>query len=320
MADKEDYISFIQDNTEVPIFFQPWWLDSVSEGFDWDVCLSRGANDNIEGVFVYQIKSRLLGFQKSIHIPILTPYLGIWFFRPDGDLKNNSLYSFDKKTISKLIDKIPSHLYLNISLHPQIKNTLPFHWGGYKSDIKYTYLLHLEKDIDEVYKGLKGSVRTDIKKADKLLTISVNNDSSVFYKMNSLSFERQGMDIPYSEKCIHSIFSETSKRDLLLCLSAQDKSGNLHAQVLIVRDKNTAYLLATGADEKYRNSGAISLLIWEAIKSSKKNVQFFDFEGGNIQAIEKVFRAFGGSLTPYISLKHTPNKLSQAMFSLFGKM
>ncbi len=319
MSDKEDYISFIDQNSDVPIFFQPWWLDSVSEGNAWDVVLARNANKGIDGVFVYQIKPRVLGL-KSIHIPVLTPYLGLWFFSPQGNLKKNTLYSFHKKVIQTLLEQIPSHVYLNINLHPSIQNTLPFNWSGYNSEVKYTYILSLEKEEQQLYKELKGSVRTDIKKAEKLLTIKETHDAQKFYDINSLSFSRQDMLMPYSFVCINSLFVEASKREQLMCLEANDIEGNTHAQILIIRDLNTSYLLAIGADEKFRNSGAVSLLIWTAIKRSIAASKFFDFEGGNIKSIEKVFRAFGGTLTPYVSLKHTPNLFYRSILALLGKI
>ena len=37
MAKKEKYKEFCEENPNIPIFSQPWWLDAVSEGGIWDV-------------------------------------------------------------------------------------------------------------------------------------------------------------------------------------------------------------------------------------------------------------------------------------------
>ena len=39
MSNKDKYIQYCLIEKKVPIFSQPWWLDIVTEGGDWNVCL-----------------------------------------------------------------------------------------------------------------------------------------------------------------------------------------------------------------------------------------------------------------------------------------
>lgn len=71
-----------------------------------------------------------------------------------------------------------------------------------------------------------------------------------------------------------------------------------------------------GGDPDLRNSGATSLCIWEAILFASTIVKKFDFEGSMIESIEKFFRAFGASQTPYFEIYKTPSKLIRTAFFL----
>ena len=56
----------------------------------------------------------------------------------------------------------------------------------------------------------------------------------------------------------------------------------------------SAYDLMGGSDPSLRTSGAMSLLMWEAIKFAGQVTRRFDFEGSMLQPVERFFRAFGG--------------------------
>jgi hypothetical protein len=49
-----------------------------------------------------------------------------------------------------------------------------------------------------------------------------------------------------------------------------------------------------GSDPRFRTSGAMSLLTWEAIKYAGQVTRRFDFEGSMLRPVERFFRAFGG--------------------------
>ena len=52
MINKSDYNTFCNQH-DLPIFYQPWWLDAVSK--NWDVVVYKKSNQ-IFGVFPYEIK------------------------------------------------------------------------------------------------------------------------------------------------------------------------------------------------------------------------------------------------------------------------
>jgi hypothetical protein len=63
-----------------------------------------------------------------------------------------------------------------------------------------------------------------------------------------------------------------------------------------------------GSDPELRSSGALSLLIWEAIQLAAKEKLTFDFEGSSIRQIEQFFRGFGGRRVSYFRISGGPSK------------
>ena len=70
-------------------------------------------------------------------------------------------------------------------------------------------------------------------------------------------------------------------------------------------DKHAAYYLLAGADPDLRNSGASSLLAWEALMRARERTDVFDFHGSMLRPVERFFRAFGARQTPYLSVTRT---------------
>ena len=73
----------------------------------------------------------------------------------------------------------------------------------------------------------------------------------------------------------------------------------MHAALYLVWDERAAYYLLGGGDPELRNSGAHSLIMWEAIKHAATVSKTFDFEGSMVEPVERFFRAFGGRQVPY---------------------
>jgi hypothetical protein len=56
--------------------------------------------------------------------------------------------------------------------------------------------------------------------------------------------------------------------------------------------------LLSGGDPELRNSGANAFLLWRLIHFAREHAKSFDFEGSNLQPVERFFHAFGGRLQP----------------------
>lgn len=304
MNNKEKYRLLCENEPDIPIFSEDWWLDAVA-GDNWDVCLVEKGGVVI-ATMPYTCSSRL--GMTVISKPALTQTLGPWI-RPTN-AKYAKQLSTEKELMGMLIDQLPEYAYFNQTWHHSMQNWLPFFWRGFEQTTRYTYVIENLSDIDNVWNNFETKIRTDIRKAENKYNVKVRTDLSIndFIALNKMTFSRQGKAMPYSPSFIIKMVTEAKKRNQCQWFIAQDDKGQNHAGVLIIWDEQSAYYLMGGGDPELRNSGATSLCMWEAIQFASTVSKSFDFEGSMIESIERFFRGFGAIQTPYYMLRHTPSK------------
>lgn len=281
------------------IFEEDWWLDCVAPG-EWEAVTVEKGGHLVARMPVVKRKGRW--GMTVLGMPPLTQTLGPWIKPSDG--KYAKQRSWEKSIIEDLVSQLPDFDQFNMNFHPSFQNWLPFYWQGYAQTTRYTYVLDDVSDIDTVWNGFLSRVRTDIKKAEKEnLIIRDDLGVDVLLSMMDKTFSRQDMDVPHMKRILPGLHEKALGQDAMMILSAEDTQGRIHASSGFVWDERCAYYLVSGADPELRNSGAQSLLLWEAIKRLSGKTKQFDFEGSMNPAIERFFRAYGGTQTPYFNIK-----------------
>jgi hypothetical protein len=287
------YIEYSNNETNLPVFHQPGWLDAVCGGREnWDVVLMEN-NGQLKACLPLYLPKPSMIMQ-----PPLTPYLGPYIKFPEGQ-KEYSRLRYEHETLDYLVSNLPSFKFLKMNLLPGRTNWLPFYWKNYNQTTRYTYRLE-NLDKDTLYENMKGSLRRQINKADGAINVEEGTDLELFHKVNSYSFQKQNIKIPYSLDFLKRIDDAVIEQRKILF--ARDKSRNIHAAIYVVWDKNSAYYLMGGLNPAFGQSGAKPLLFWEAIQYVSKFVSVFDFEGSMIPSIEKFFSSFGAKQTPYFRI------------------
>jgi Acetyltransferase (GNAT) domain len=295
MSNKAKYRQLCSHEKSIPIFSKDWWLDAVAGEDSWDVNIVE-KNNEIIGSFPY-VKKRIY-FLDIISNPMLTQTLGVWLKYPEGQ-KYATRLGFEKEIVSQLIKNLPKFDLFHQHFNYQFTNWLPFYWHGFAQTTRYTYLIEDLSDPDIIYKNFKDNIRREIRKAQKRLAVSYENDINEFYRLNKLIFENQGTRIPYDIELIKRIDDVCSQKKCRKIFFAKDPQDRVHAALYLIWDDNSAYYLMGGSDPALRNSGANSLLMWEAIQFAATVTQKFDFEGSMIEPIERFFRSFGAKQVPY---------------------
>ncbi len=74
----------------------------------------------------------------------------------------------------------------------------------------------------------------------------------------------------------------------------------------IAWDDKRAYYLVGGYDHSAQSNNAVALAMWRAIQFAALNLKLpeFDFEGSMIPPIERFFRKFGATLTPFYRIRY----------------
>ncbi|QDT69704.1 hypothetical protein MalM25_26440 [Planctomycetes bacterium MalM25] len=288
------------------IFQRDWWLDTVAPGQWQSFEVTQGGKI----VARMPIVQRRRAGVRLLKMPRLTQTLGPWVATPEGSLPTR--LAKEEEWLSELASKIPQFDYFCQNWHYSVQNWLPFLWRGFQSSLSTTYILPDLTDLEAVWRNYRGATRTAVRKAQQAIVVDSGNDADSLYEMTSMSFGQWGRTPPYSREYLTRLVDACYERDAGKVFTAKDEQGNLHAALLLVWDRNTAYYLVSGSAPALRASCAMSLLMHEAICFASGVSRTFDFEGSVVKPIERFVRSFGAEPRPFITLRGYSRKLQIA--------
>ena len=295
MEQKEKYKNLCENNS-IPLFAQYYWLDSICEN-NWDVIIIE-ENGEVLGTMPYMITYE--DGEKIVQKIPLTQNNGIHFFYREKLKKSDKKISFTDLIIDE-IEKLGLKRYRQY-FHYSFTNWLPFYWRGYSQTTRYTYIIDKEISEEEVWHNFNGNIRTSVNKAKRILNIKEEIEYEEFYKLVEKTYLRQDLKIPFDIETLKRIYKNLNSHNALKTLYAVDEQNNIHAAALFCSDKESVYYLMSGSDEKFRDSQALTLLIYEGILYAKSMNKKFDFEGSMKKNIEVSFRRFGAIQKPYFDI------------------
>lgn len=306
---KQLFKEFSEKHAEIlPFSLQfNWWNEVVVD--NWNVAVLHNGESTYAVMPYFIRKKGPWYFVSNAHF---TPYCGPFLIYPEGQ-KTTTRIGFEHRAYKELIDQLPSFSEYAQNFHLNFKNALAFQWSGFAESNRYTYLLSLEQEEKELWSGLRENNRKQIKKAQKTIEITETKDASLLQNILQQSIENK-IEIFYFERMI--AYVEKYNCGKVLKASEND---NIHAVLLCISDQNSAYYLLGGNATAYKNSGAMSLLTWNAMLHFKQlGIKHFNFEGSSIEAIEKYFRGFGGELVSFKRLEKQNSKSLEVAKKLKG--
>ena len=247
--------------------------------------------------------------------PPLTQHLGPWFAATNT--KYAKVLARQKDLVGELLNQLPRHHMFQQCFHHSITNWLPWYWQGFEQTTRYTYVLDDLSNEQALWDGIQSNIRTDIRKALNRFGLIIRTDlgPQVLLETCQKTFQRQDIaGLP--EQLIMRLYDACSQHHAGKAFFAVDDQNRVHAAVYIVWDDRAAFYLLGGGDPEFRNSGAHSLLMWEAIKFASTVTRSFDFEGSMIEPVERFFRAFGARQAPYHQISRYKKKWLKAAWHL----
>lgn len=293
MPAKARYHEFCHTAPDVPVFAQPWYLDACADGGGWDVVLAEEKGRVVAALpFYYKQKGPFRYVTMPPFVKWLGPYL-LPEFR--GRLPQ------EHKLLKQLMEQLPELAAFKQNFYPTATNWLPFYWQKYQQTTFYTYRLHQLRDLARVEAGLGTGIRRDIRLARQQVRVVHSLPLEDFYRVNMLSFQRQGLSAPYSVaqfRRLDAALAAAGSRQLFFAVDAQERT---HSVAYLIWDATTAYFLLAGDDPALRASGAGVLLAWECIRYASEvlGLDCFDFEGSMLPGVERIRVRFGAVQTPY---------------------
>ncbi len=279
------------------LFAEDWYLDAVAPG-QW-TRLEAGKPGNA-GELVLTETGRLGGKPIFSHAPLSYRMGPMYDFSPD--ITTAKRLSSEHALCEELIAQIPEFASFVMNFDWRIVNALPFFWEDYDLLTRYTYVLDDLSNLDGIWDGFTSSARRAIRKAEKLVEV-VEGTPAQLWDLYLETCNAQNRATGYEREHLENLCAAVAEQDVGEILLALDAEGNAHASILVIWGDECAYYLVGGTSHTYRNSGAMSLIMWEGIQRSSKHVPVFDFEGSMSPGIERFLRSFGARQAPYIQVR-----------------
>jgi len=316
---KKHYEEFCEGEKQLPLFIQYWYLDAVCQDGAWDVILLL-EKEIIIAIFPYSLKRKAIF--RYITMPHLCFQIGPYIVPAHRD-RTEEILPLLLAQLPK-VDFIEQRwLYSNFfSNSGRLLSIRQIGWSNISSNYqlseRYSYRFEDLSDLTKVYQNVYSSYRNNkIKKAKRTVQIKENLSIEAFYRVHKLTFDRQGITVPFSLDFLKQLDSACAKRNARKIFYAVDEEERIHSVAYLVWDNECSYLLMGGDDPKLRKSGAGIWLTWHTIEYTKKvlGLNQYDFEGSMIPGVEKVRKSFGAQRKYYWQINQQGSKL----FSLITK-
>jgi hypothetical protein len=286
---------------------QPWFLDAVCGVDRWDVCMDIAANGNVNGILIYHWAEKW-GY-KILKMPTLTGYMGVWLHN-DPNWKMEYRTSFEKSVLKNLLSQLPKTLF-SLQMYPAtLHNWLPFNWAGYRVEPMMNYVVDDLKDMSVTWQNLKDSVRTKIRKAEKLgLRVEIKDDIDAFETLLRQTVKRIGYKTGITKEILYRLHQEIQQRDAGKIFFAIDKVGEIHAAFYIIWDAQRAIYWIPTRGENAGNNGATRLLLWKVLgELNRRGIPKFEAMGSMSENLEPFMATFGAKQETYWKMTRYDNR------------
>lgn len=293
-SNKELYAEWVQNQPDLPIFLQPWWLDAVCAGKQWDVLLVWDSH-HIVAVMPYLIryKFRMLRF---ILMPQESQICGPWIAEgADAD--------FVARELSRQIEELKvDYYYQQYPLRSRMPQAMQKQ--GFRISERVTYRIEDLSDMDTVLRHFSKNKARQLKKAETHeLTVDLSMSAEEFYRFHHQSLIEQGKRISYTREFLLVLERKTRRAGMSQIVCIRDQQGHACAAAYLVWDAHSMYYLIPAFSPTYRDVGAGAKLVYEAILLAKEKGLIFDFEGSMIPSVANHYRQFGSDTTIYYGVE-----------------
>ena len=302
MTNKERYIEWVAAQEYVPVFMQPWWMDAVCAGKEWDVLLvesSENGESEILGAMPYLLRKR--AWFKFIVMPPLTAVGGIWV---------SAEVTGDKWKTAEVCRQIKEQLdgmglayyyqqYLPGSLCVDALRGL-----GMKTKEHMTYRVEDLSDLDAVIEAFSKNKRRLLQKSLSL-HVTHHMDVEDFFRFHTHCLALRKHKCPFTREFLLVLERKARRFGQCEILSICNADGQVYAAAFLLWDQHYLYYLVPTFDPVYKESGASALLVLEAMKLAREKHVRFEFgdpaEKNKVNAIKQ----FGAAPMKYFSVEQS---------------
>jgi len=289
------------------IFHEPWWLTTVSNGAYREAEVRSGARVIARLPYV---SSRRFGMT-LVNMPMFTHFLGPAIDEGSG---NDSTRFLNRVSIVKeLVRQLPPAAHVYIKHHRGVTDTIGFQALGFSTDVQFTREIAPQSHA-VLWSQMRDKTRNVIRRAGERFTIVDGLEPWKFTKLYAENLAARNARNYYDLALCERLMDACVRRGVGRVLGARDSDGSLKAATFTVWDAGVEYYLMSTRTASSGN-GAVSLLVWQAMKDAAMRNVIFDFDGFKEPGDALFFAGFGGTIAPrYVSYRNSrPFKLMNAL-------
>jgi len=212
-------------------------------------------------------------------------------------------HSSIKGELIKHFQSLSKASIINVWLPPHVKADT-FRQIGYEMTPLYTSVINLEKDQDDLWRGIEPRTRNQIRKAEKLGVQIVKDGRSclpVYYQMVRETLGSQGLRV--LPKLFYERVLDILEPQAMAKLFIATHNGKAIAGAIFLFYKDTAYYWHGASFKEYLFACPNVLIQWELIKHSRRlgyrKYDLLSIEPDRLPGIARFKRHFGGEATTY---------------------
>ncbi|MET4391704.1 hypothetical protein ABIB73_007496 [Bradyrhizobium sp. F1.4.3] len=277
------------------LFHEPWWLAAASNG-EYQETISKSGAD-IVGRLPFVVKRR--GPFHVVRMPSFTHILGPIVDAGTGKLETRLRRR--STIVRSLIDQLPPnsffHQHLDTSVDDGLGSVdgLAFQERHFSVSTQYTFEVDCRKDLSVIWAEMSQKTRQPIRRAEERYSVKTVELASSFINFYKANTKASGRTNRIDFRSFTTLFTECRARGCATILGAFDHDGTPVAMTYLVWGHGTMYyLLSTrSASADY---GAISLLLWSAMKEARGLGTVLDLDGVYSSGTARFLGSFGGRI------------------------
>ena len=340
MCNKERYSIWVEGQESLPIFLQPWWLDAVCAGKEWDVLLvceeaqqpsteeaPQAATDETQQLTSDETSQHVAETveteapQPSEQEPLIRaalPYMTTKKWRSRyismpqltqvGGLWLDEHHHWGTVELERLCQDMAAQL----QAMDLIRYSQDFSIGspcvevlrkqGWKLKKNLAYRFENLSNLDRIIDSFR---KTKKRQLQKSLSLHAHRGWSgeEFCRFTYECFKERKRQLPYSREFMLVIAQKARKHHLSEILTIRNADNEVYAAALLVWDKTRLYLLMPTFLPSHHESGASALLVLEAIKIAREKGVRFDFAAPDDKHALKDIKQFEPQTIPFYTVE-----------------
>lgn len=342
MSNKERYNIWVEEQESLPIFLQPWWLDAVCAGKEWEVLLfyeetEQPTNEEVPPIAADEVQqptteetpsSAEVTVEKVEEVPqpaekeprirAALPYMVTKKWRSRyismpqltqvGGLWLDEHHHWGTVELERLCQEMAEQLQA-LDL---IRYSQDFPIGspcievlnkqGWKMKKNLAYGFNDLSNLDRVIDAFSKNKKRQLQKS---LSLHAQRGWSgeEFCRFTYECFKEHKRQLPYSREFMLVIAQKARKHHQSEILTVRNADKEVYAAALMVWDNKRLYLLMPTFLPSHHESGAAALLVLEAIKIAREKGLRFVFAAPDDKHALKEIKQFEPQAIPFYTVE-----------------